>query len=149
MHRLALLFAAPAMLFAADVAAQAEAAAVTGKLKAAGYAEVREVEYDGGLWEAEVRRADGSWGEVAVDATTNEIFDAKSGRALLDLAAVTQVLAKAGYTDITDLERDGALWDAEARDAKGQPVELRISGYDGRIVDSDVDYEHDDDESDD
>ena len=107
---------------------------VTRTLNAAGYAEVRELEYDDGLWEAEVRRSNGLWGEVAIDAASGEVFDAMSPRQLIELPQVLASLERAGYTQVHDLDREGALWDAEALDAQGMRVELRISGYDGRIL---------------
>ncbi len=109
-------------------------------LKAAGHAEVRELEYDDGLWEAEVRRANGRWGEVAVDAATGEVFDAMSPRQLIELRDVLAAVERAGYSQVHDLDRDGALWDAEAYGADGQRYELRISGYDGRILTARVDH---------
>ena len=114
--------------------ASAGPADLAATLQAAGYAEVREVEYDDGLWEAEVRRANGLWGEVAVDPANGEVFDAQSPRALIELPAVLAAIEQAGYRQVHDIDRDGALWDADAYDRDGQRVELRISGYDGRIV---------------
>lgn len=114
---------------------------VRTRLQSAGYAEVRDIEFDSGLWEAEVKRADGRWGEIAFDAASGEIFDAKDGRTLLDVHGITAALEAAGYTGISDLDRDGAIWEAEARAADGQRVELRLSGYDGRVLHSDVDYD--------
>ena len=107
---------------------------IASTLQAAGYAEVREIEFDDGLWEAEVRRANGLWGEVAVDPSTGEVFDVQSPRALIALPAVLAALERAGYREIRDIERDGALWDAEALDPTGARVELHVSGYDGRVV---------------
>lgn len=112
-------------------AAETEAVAT---LRAAGFADVRDVEYEDGLWEAEVRRADGLWAEVAVDPSTGEVFDARSPKPLLDLPAVLAAIEHAGYRQVHDVERDGALWEADALDADGRRAELRISGYDGRIV---------------
>jgi hypothetical protein len=114
---------------------------VRTKLQAAGYTEIRDVEFDSGLWEAEVRRADGRWGEVALDPSSNEVFDAKDGRALIDARGVADALEAAGYTEVSDLDRDGALWEAEARGPDGQRVELRLSGHDGRVLHSDVEYD--------
>lgn len=107
---------------------------ISDTLRAAGYAEVRELEYDDGLWEAEVRRANGLWGEVSIDPATGEVFDAASPRPLIELPQVLASIERAGYTQVHDVDRDGALWDADAYDAQGQRVELRISGYDGRIL---------------
>lgn len=140
-HKIAWMLA-PAALFAAAACAQVGGATdVTSRLQAAGYAEVRDVEFDGGVWEAEVKRADGRWGEVAIDAATGEIFDAKAGKPMLDARAVAEALEAAGYTEITDLDRDGALWEAEARDKTGARVELRLSGHDARVLSSDVEYD--------
>ena len=114
---------------------------IQAKLQAAGYTEVRDIEFDSGLWEAEVRRADGRWGEVSLDPTSGEVFDAKDGRAMMDARGIAEALEAAGYTEISDLDRDGALWEAEARGADGQRVELRLSGHDGRVLNSDVEYD--------
>lgn len=123
-----------ASLSTAALASIGSPADLTRTLNAAGYAEVRELEFDDGLWEAEVRRANGLWGEVAIDPASGEIFDALSSRPLIELPRVLASIEGAGYTQVHDLDRDGALWDAEALDAQGMRVELRISGYDGRVL---------------
>jgi hypothetical protein len=124
--------------FAAPVAGPAD---VTAALRTAGYADVRELEFEDGLWEAEVRGADGLWHEVAVDAATGEVFDALSPRPQIDADAVLTAIDRAGFRHVHDLDREGALWDAEAVDAAGARVELRVSGYDGRIVSARPDAE--------
>ncbi|KAA2284703.1 PepSY domain-containing protein [Arenimonas fontis] len=106
----------------------------TQALKTAGYGEIRELEYEDGLWEAEVRRADGRWDDVAVDPATGEVFDRLSQRPLIGVDEVVAAVERAGYRRVHDLDRDGALWEAEAYDADGRRFELRISGYDGRIL---------------
>src|ERR1041384_5755921 len=94
---LAMILTPAALLAAAfTVHAAGSAADVTAKLQAAGYAEVRDVEFDSGLWEAEVRRPDGRWGEVALDDASGEIFDAKAGKAILDARAIAESLEAAG-----------------------------------------------------
>lgn len=132
----------PAAFFASAALAQSGSPQdVQTRLQEAGYSEIRDIEFDSGLWEAEVRRTDGRWGEVAFDPASGEVFDAKAGRTLIDSQGVTDALHAAGYTDISELDRDGALWEVEARDAGGQRVELRMSGYDGRVLHSDPDYD--------
>jgi hypothetical protein len=128
------LFAALALACGASGAAGPGPADVAETLRAAGYPDVRDLEFEDGLWEAEVRRPNGLWGEVAVDAATGEVFDAMSPRALVDAEVVIAALARAGYRDIHDLDREGALWDVDATDRDGRRVELRVSGYDARIV---------------
>ena len=56
---------------------------VRAQLTAKGYTEVSELEYENGIWDADVTRADGSRGEVAVD-DQGEVYDVKDGRPLLD-----------------------------------------------------------------
>lgn len=121
-------------LAAAGAAQTLSPQSIADTLRAAGYAEVREIEFEDGLWEAEVRRGNGYWGDVVVDPESGEIFDSLSTRPLLSPEQAISKLEGAGYRDIHELERDGALWEADAVDASGQRVELRISGHDGRIL---------------
>ncbi len=120
----------------AAVAADAigDRAAAEQRLLAAGYAEVRELEREHGFWEADVRRADGRRGEVAVDAATGDIFDARDGHPLLDAKRIRAALSAQGYRDIRDLDRDGALWEADASDRDGKRVDLHISAFDAHVV---------------
>jgi hypothetical protein len=134
MNPLPLIAALAAATFAPAASAAAGPDDVAASLRAAGYADVRELEYDDGLWEAEVRRASGLWGEVAIDPASGEVFDAMSPRPLLALARVLASLEAAGYRQVHDVDRDGALWEADALDRDGRRVELRISGYDGRVL---------------
>lgn len=136
------LILALAALLAGTATAAAPAAGpneATAALRAAGHAEVRELEFDDGLWEAEVRLANGRWADVAVDPATGEVFDAMSPRRLIEIQEVIAAVERAGYTQVHDLDRDGALWDADAFGTDGQRYELRISGYDGRILNARVD----------
>lgn len=103
-------------------------------LRAAGYTQIHEIERDDGLWEADVLRADGRFAEVWVDPANGEIFDQHDGRATLTAGQVLAQAAKHGLRDIHDLERDGATWELEARDARNRRVEVRLSGIDGRVL---------------
>ncbi len=137
----AIATAAIGLAFAAHAVTPRSSADVAAELNRAGYAEVREIEYDDGLWEAEVRRADGRWGEVHVDPVSGEVFDAQAARAQLDAAALIAALEAQGYTAINDLDREGATWGAEAVGPDGQRVELRVSGYDGRVLHSEAEWD--------
>ncbi|MFC4727189.1 PepSY domain-containing protein [Coralloluteibacterium thermophilus] len=132
----AALLTAGGMAAAQPAMRAAEAAEL---LRAAGHAEVRDLEFDDGLWEADVRRADGRWSDVHIDPATGEILDPEDGRTLLDAAAVAAALEGAGYTAIRDLEREDALWEADALDPQGRPVELRIHGATGAVLHSQAD----------
>ncbi len=121
---------------AASAAPVGSAADVAAALQSGGYAEFREIELDDGLWEVEVRRADGRWSDIHVDPASGEIFDKRAAAGLLDAEAIRAALAVDGYTDIRDLDRDGAVWSVEASDRSGQRVELRLAGTDGRVLHS-------------
>ena len=124
-------------LAAGTVAAQAARGPddITRQLNAAGYTEVRDIEFDDGLWEAEVRGRDGRWHDVAVDGASGELMDDRGGRALLPAAD----LAAAGYRDVHDLDLDDAVWEADAVTASGQRVELRINAHTGKVLSESID----------
>ncbi len=131
-----------ALLFGAPAQARNKAlgmAEVEQKLRAAGYTHIHEIEKDDGLWEADVARADGRFAEVWIDPVSGEIFDEHDGRALLDSQQILARAAAAGLREIHSLERDGATWSLEARNARNQRVEVRLSGHDGRILHSERD----------
>lgn len=127
---LGLCAAAPAL---ATSEADARAA-----LSRQGYGAIHELEYEDGLWEAEVVRVDGSRGEVVVDGT-GRIHDARDGRARLDAVAIGAALSAAGYREVHEIERDGAVWSADAMAADGRKVELRLSAYDGSVLSEQID----------
>jgi uncharacterized membrane protein YkoI len=116
-----------------------DASGAIAALQAAGYSTVRDVELDDGLWEAEVRGADGMWHDVHVDPASGAVIDRASGGKLLTAAEVTQKLQGAGYTTVHELDLDEAVWDVEAVDAQGQRVELRVNGYTGAVISSGMD----------
>jgi uncharacterized membrane protein YkoI len=118
------------------LAADLGAADVQAKLRAAGYTQVHELERDDGMWEAEVTRADGSRDEVLIDPAKGEIFDPANGRTVLDAGQILDLAAKAGYTRITEVDRDGATWSLDATNRNNQRVDVRMSGYDGRVLSS-------------
>lgn len=112
---------------------------ITRQLNAAGYTEVRDIEFDDGLWEAEVRGRDGRWHDVAVDAANGELMDDRGGRALLPADQLVAGLGAAGYRDIHDLDLDDAVWEADATTASGQRVELRINAHTGKVLSESID----------
>lgn len=125
---------AAALVSTPVLAATLSAADVQSKLRAAGYTQVHELERDDGVWEADVTRADGSIDEVIIDPATGEIFDPHGSRAVLDAGQILTAAGKAGLTRIESIERDGATWTLEARNARNQRVDVRLSGYDGRVL---------------
>lgn len=137
----ALLIAMTLALAATTVAAQPVSGAgdAIERLKSAGYADVRDIEFDDGLWEAEVRGNDGRWHDVALDPTTGELMDDRGPNTLLTAQDVVARLAAAGYRDVRDLDLDDAVWEADALSAAGQRVELRINAHSGRVISEEID----------
>lgn len=131
-------------LFLASVS-PARAAGPTGPqdvitlLQRAGYADIRDIEYDDGLWEVEIRRPYGLWDEVSVDPVTGEIFDMRGSRKVLSMRDLLAKLEAQGYRGFTDIDRDAGVWEIEATDSRGYRVDLKVSGYDGRILHSKFD----------
>jgi uncharacterized membrane protein YkoI len=111
-----------------------DASQAIAALQAAGYSTVRDVELDDGLWEAEVRAADGTWHDVHVDRASGSVIDVAAGGKILTAAEVTQRLQAAGYTAVHELDLDEAVWDVEAVDAQGQRLELRVNGFTGAVL---------------
>lgn len=130
------LVAVAALLLAAGALAGpiGRPAELIERLNAAGYGEIRDIEFDDGLWEVEVRRDEGRWVEIHVDPASGEIFDRHAGRPLLDAEAIRAALTAQGYREIKDLDRDGAIWEVDAINRRGEAVDLRVSGFDGRVL---------------
>jgi uncharacterized membrane protein YkoI len=133
---LALALAGVAGAAGAQTPATTEAGVETA-LRMAGYSEIRDIDLDGdeGLWEAEVLGEDGLWQDVHVVQATGEVLAVGTDEvALLDAAQVTDALTAAGYTEVRDLDRDEAVWEADARNANGAEVELKVNARTGAIV---------------
>ena len=139
------------------------AAQVVQALNAAGWPIVKDLEFDNGLWEAEVCRAIGQpdydvlvhpvtlailnnpeEAAAAAAATTglpNGVDSSTAAAAptpatsLLSAAEIIARLQAAGYTRIHDLEYDDdGYWEADAWNARGQKVDLDISPTAGAVL---------------
>jgi uncharacterized membrane protein YkoI len=104
------------------------------KIQAAGYTEIRELEFDDGLWEAEVRLPDGTWHDIAIDARSGEILDDRSGQPILRSEEIVHRLTAAGFADIRDMDLEDAIWEVDARRADGVRVELRVNAHNGAVI---------------
>ena len=124
------------------------AARVMQVLKNAGWNVIQELEFDDGLWEAEVRRAKGQPKyEVYVHPVTLKILNKSgtpankgTGASALTAQQITAALLNAGYRNIHDVEfDDDGYWEAEAINARGQKVELRINPTTGAVIREELD----------
>lgn len=125
-----------ALVAAAGAATAQEAlteAEIRAKVEAQGYTDVNDVEFDDGIWTADARSADGSRVDLSIDPATGDIYpDTQVSK--LGKADIEARLAAAGYSNVHDVEFDDGLWKAEARDASGRDVELRMEPEEGRII---------------
>lgn len=105
----------------------------------AGHEQVRDLEWDNGLWEAEVSSVAGFWRDVVLDPRTGKVLDGNSGEPTLARQVIVEKLVSAGYTGVHDLDREGAVWEAEALRRDGQAVDLRLNAHTGAILSEEID----------
>ncbi|QOY62054.1 PepSY domain-containing protein [Lysobacter sp. H21R4] len=124
------------LIVAGSVAAQATSltqAEAQAKLTEAGYQHVRDAEMDDGFWEADARRADGTWVDVRVHPVTGKVY-AEDTTPKLDAEAVSRKLKAAGYTNVRDIDFDDGVWEMDARNKAGVKVDLAVDPDDGAVL---------------
>lgn len=109
------------------------AAEVRAKLEAQGYTNVNDVEFEDGVWSADARSADGNRVDLSIDPKTGDVYPDEQV-ATLGKADVEAKLAAAGYANVHDVEFDDGVWKAEAEDAQGKDVELRLDPNTGKVI---------------
>lgn len=67
-------------------------------------------------------------------------IDATHERPLMDVPGIIALLERAGYTRVSEVDREGALWEIEAVDRDGKRVELLVNGHDGRVLHSEREF---------
>lgn len=125
-----------AVLAVANVAWAQDAMTATqvrAKLEAQGYTSVNDVKFEDGVWKADARSADGNRVDVRLDAATGEVYPDEQV-ANLSEADVRARLAAAGYTNVHDVDYEDGIWNAEADDATGKDVELKIDPKTGKVI---------------
>jgi len=103
-----------------------------------GYTSVNDVEFEGGLWKADARSADGNRLEVRIDPATGKLYPS-TAVATLGAEDIQARLDGAGYTRVRDVEFDNGLWSAEAVDPQGNKVELKLDPETGAVIGSERD----------
>lgn len=101
-------------------------------LAAQGYTDIDDIEFDDGMWEAEVRR-DGRKLDVRVDTRTGTIYP-EDGTTALSMADVEASLAEAGYSRVHAVRFKDGLWEADAFDDQGVEWELYLDPRTADIV---------------
>jgi len=134
-HRTALALAATMLVAGLPAMAQdaLTAAEVRAKLESQGYTNVNDVEFEDGIWTADARSADGNRVDLSIDPKTGEVYPDEPV-ATLGKADVEARLTAAGYANVHDVEFDDGVWKAEAEDAQGKDVELRLDPNTGKVI---------------
>ena len=125
--------AAPATPAAQAPAQAMTAAQVRASLEAKGYTRVNDVKFEDGVWKADARSADGNRVDVRIDAKTGEVYPDEQV-ANLNEDSVRAKLAAAGYTNVHDVDYEDGVWNAEADDAAGKDVEVKIDPKTGEVI---------------
>lgn len=120
---------------------------VLERLNSLGYRQVHDVERDDGFWTADALNSAGHDVDVVLHPVTLEVLsdgtqpavlvDATgTGQTALSAQSVYAALEQAGYRNVhdLDLDEDDGYWEAEAINASGQRVELRINPYTGAVL---------------
>ena len=97
-------------------------------------AQVRTALTDGGYTDISVRDANGNKIDVRLDPATGRIYPDNAGATSLGEADIRAKLTAAGYTRIDDVKFDDGMWEAEADNAQGVRMDLKLDPQDGRVV---------------
>ena len=109
-----------------------DAADVRALLAAQGYTTINDIEFDDGLWQAKALNAFRQRVYLVIHPVTGAILNESThGQpstpgASLSAAEIVQRLESAGYRYIHDLEFDDGVWEADAINARGQRVEIKV-----------------------
>ncbi len=111
---------------------------IAGKVEAAGYSQVSEIEFDDGFWEVKAVDGRGVRTTVLVDPRSGELIDANA-MPQLSAADIANQLQSQGYRNVRDIELDDGRYEVEATNPAGYNVDLKVDPRDGRILEEDID----------
>lgn len=106
---------------------------VKAAIATAGYKEVKGLKFKDGVWRSKARGGNEQWVEVAVGPVNGKVYVDKAP-SKLNKDEVTAKLVTAGYQDVDDVDFKDGLWNADAKTAGGQDVELLVDPDDGSVV---------------
>ncbi len=111
---------------------------IAGKVEAAGYSQIGEIEFDDGFWEVKAVDSRGVRTKVLVDPRSGELINTHAAPRL-SAADVANLLQSQGYRNIRDIELDDGRYEVEATNPAGHDVDLKIDPRDGRILKEEID----------
>ena len=104
---------------------------VKSLLQTQGYSDVSNVKRDGDRFELQAKK-DGKVQRLEVDARTGSVKDSDTKR--LTESSIEDRLKKEGYSDVSDVKRDGDKYQASAK-KDGKNYKLEIDAKDGKVQD--------------
>ncbi|MCD9098330.1 PepSY domain-containing protein [Luteimonas fraxinea] len=107
---------------------------VRAALTEGGYTNIHDVEFKDGVWKADVTDANGTKIDVRLDPATGRVYPETAGATSLGESDIRAKLTAEGFTRIEDVKFDDGMWEAEADNAQGQRMDLKLDPEDGRIV---------------
>jgi outer membrane murein-binding lipoprotein Lpp len=107
--------------------------AIKAGIANAGYQEVKDLEFEDGVWEAKARGGNDKWVRIKVGPTTGKVYEADAP-SRLNQDEIKAKLTAQGYQDVDDVEFDDGLWSADATDPQGKEVDVLVDPDDGSVV---------------
>jgi hypothetical protein len=107
--------------------------AIKSAIATAGYKEVKDLEFEDGVWEAKARGGNDNWVRIKVGPATGKVYQADAP-SKLNQDEVKAKLTAQGYQNIHGVDFDDGLWNVDAKDARGQKVDLLVDPDDGSVV---------------
>jgi hypothetical protein len=107
--------------------------AIKTKVADAGFKEVKGLKFKDGVWRSKARGGNKQWVELAVGPVSGKVY-VDNAPSKLNKDEVSAKLAAAGYQNVHDVEYEHGLWNAEAKTAHGQDVEVLVDPDDGSVV---------------
>lgn len=106
---------------------------IKAQLAEQGYADIHDVDFDGGVWTARARSGDGSHVKLHVDPVTGKAYPNKQVSRMSE-EDIRASLSTQGYTHIHDVDFDHGIWTAKAKSPAGASVRLQLDAQTGRII---------------
>lgn len=103
------------------------------RIAAAGYKEVKGLEFEDGVWHTEARGGNDHWVDLLIGPINGKVYEADAP-SQLNKDEIRAKLSAAGYGNIHDVEFDHGLWSAQATNASGVKLELLADPDDGSVV---------------
>ena len=115
---------------------------IIARARSLGFSDLSEIELEEGRYCVEALDQDGKRVEVFFDATTGDVIpDAEvHGDPMSERMTIQQILTKAqdlGFTNISEIEREGDQFCVKARNLDGEEVEIFLDAKTGELVEGD------------